>query len=92
MKGKSFQAYYSFPKILNSSFTIILDMGQVGVSTKRALEKKYKHVLASRDLIDDALDLDKRLKQLSTHLRNFEKDLDPFKDTDHKKVRDLKDQ
>jgi len=48
-------------------------MGQVGDN----LEKKYKEVLASRELIDDALDLDKRLEKLSTSLKAFEKEMHP---------------
>ncbi|MBR9691838.1 hypothetical protein GOV06_03540 [Candidatus Woesearchaeota archaeon] len=64
-------------------------MGQAGELKKRNFEKKYKTILASRDLIDDALDLDKKLASIKTHLKNFEKDLDPFKDKDQKKVRDF---
>ena len=63
-------------------------MGQVGVNKK--LEKKYKHVLESRDMIDNALDLDKRLKKLDDSLKKFEKEFDPVKDKDQKKVRDFK--
>ncbi|MEE9525212.1 MAG: hypothetical protein V3V78_01225 [Candidatus Woesearchaeota archaeon] len=53
------------------------------------LDKKEKTILASRDLIEDALDLDKRLAGLKSHLKEFEKDMDPFKDKDQKKVRDF---
>ncbi|MBD3354918.1 hypothetical protein GF361_02955 [Candidatus Woesearchaeota archaeon] len=56
----------------------------------KKLDKKYKKILASRDLIEDALDLDKRLAGLRNHLKNFEEDLSPFKDKEQKKVRDFK--
>jgi hypothetical protein len=63
-------------------------MGQV--RGKKALEKKFKDVLEARDLIEDALDFDKKLASIKSHLKEFEKDLDPFKDKEQKKVRDFK--
>lgn len=48
-------------------------MGQVGNSKDRNLEKKFKDVLAARNIIEDALDLDNRLEKLSSHLKEFEK-------------------
>ena len=65
-------------------------MGQVGGLKKDYIEKKYKDILAARDLIEDALDFDKKLKNVMSHLKDFEKDLDPFKDKEQKKVRDFK--
>ena len=62
-------------------------MGQIGANKK--LQKKYKNVIASRDLIDDALDLDKKLKSISSHLKDFEKVIDPVKDKDQKKIREF---
>ena len=53
------------------------------------LDKRYKKILASRDLIEDALDLDKRLAGLKSHLKEFEKEMSPFKDKQQKKVRDF---
>jgi hypothetical protein len=49
-------------------------MGQVRELDKD-LEKKYKDILAARDLIDNALDFDKRLKKIKDHLKEFESDL-----------------
>jgi len=57
---------------------------------KKKIDRKFKKILASRDLIEDALDLDKRLAGLKSHLKEFEKDLSPFKDKDQKKVRDFR--
>ena len=64
-------------------------MGQVR-GKKREIEDKFKDVLAARDLIEDALDFDKKLVSIKSHLKEFEKDLDPFKDKEQKKVRDFK--
>ena len=66
-------------------------MGQVKELKKRNLEKKYKDILAARDIIEDALDFDKKLASIKSHLKEFEKDLDPFKDKQQKKVRDFRD-
>ena len=63
-------------------------MGQVGVKSTR-LTKKQKAILESRALIDDALDLDKRLKKLDDSLKQFDHDLDLEKDKEQKKVRDF---
>ncbi len=63
-------------------------MGQV--RENKTLRKKYKNVLASREMVEDALDLDKRLKRLDSSLKEFEKEIDPFKDREQKKVRDFK--
>jgi hypothetical protein len=65
-------------------------MGQVGSIDKKTIEKKYKNILASRDLIEDALDFDKKLARIKDHLKEFEKDISPFKDKDQKKIRDFK--
>ena len=65
-------------------------MGQVRKLKKEKLEKKYKEILAARDLIEDALDFDKKLKNVMNHLKDFEKDLDPFKDKEQKKIRNFK--
>ena len=63
-------------------------MGQVGV--KGRLDKKQKAILASRQLVEDALDLDKRLAKLDKSLKKFDEDINPYKDKDQKKVRDFK--
>ena len=65
-------------------------MGQVKGLKKAKLEKKYKEILASRDLIEDALDFDKKLKNVMSHLKDFEKELDPFKDKEQKKIRNFR--
>ena len=65
-------------------------MGQVRESKKRNLEKKYKEVLAARDLIEEALDFDKKLASIKSHLKDFEKELDPFKDKQQKKIRNFR--
>jgi len=65
-------------------------MGSVEELKKRKIEKKYKEILAARDLIEDALDFDKKLKNVMSHLKDFEKDLDPFKDKEQKKIRNFK--
>lgn len=65
-------------------------MGQVRESKKRNLEKKYKEVLAARDLIEEALDFDKKLANIKSHLKDFEKELDPFKDKQQKKIRNFR--
>ena len=62
-------------------------MGQVG---SNILKKKYKKVLDSRELIEDALDFDKKLTAMKSHLKDFEKDLNPFKEKEQKKVRDFR--
>ena len=63
-------------------------MGQVG--RNKTLKRKYKNVLASRDLIEDALDFDKKLASIKSHLKEFEEDLNPFKEKQQKKVRDFR--
>ncbi len=65
-------------------------MGQTLGVKKRNLEKKYKNVLAARDLIEEALDFDRKLISIKNHLKEFEKDLDPFKDKEQKKVREFR--
>jgi len=65
-------------------------MGDFKEFKKRKLEKKYKDILAARDLIEDALDFDKKLKSVMSHLKDFEKELDPFKDKEQKKIRNFK--
>ncbi len=64
-------------------------MGQVS-GKKRNLEKKFKDVLAARDLIEDALDFDKKLSIIKNHLKEFEKEMDPFRDKQQKKVREFR--
>jgi hypothetical protein len=59
-------------------------MGQVRGINK----KKYDKILAARDMIDDALDFDKKLKKISNSLKQFEKDLHPFKEKEQKKIRE----
>ena len=54
------------------------------------ISKKYKDILAARDVIEDALDFDKKLKQVMSHLKDFEKEIDPLKDKEQKKVRDFR--
>ena len=77
-------------QLLYISCAIYSVMGQAGELKKRKFEKKYKEILASRDLIEEALDFDKKLTKIKNHLKEFEKDLDPFKDKEQKKVRDFK--
>ena len=60
----------------------------VGVMNKK-LEKKYKNVLKSRDMVEDALDLDKRLKKLDDSLKKFDQELHTHKNKEQKKVRDF---
>ena len=64
-------------------------MGQVKGLNKK-LEKKYKDILEARDLIEDALDFDKKLANIKSHLKEFEDDLSPFKDKEQKKVREFR--
>jgi len=76
-----------FPKLLYTSSTIIRTMGQVG---SKVIKKKFKKVLEARDLIEDALDFDKKLAAIKSHLKEFEHDLDPFKDKEQKKIRNFR--
>jgi len=62
-------------------------MGQVG---SNVLKKKYKKVLDSRELIEDALDFDKKLASIKSHLKEFEDDLDPMKEKEQKRIRDFR--
>ena len=61
-------------------------MGQV---RKLKLDKEYEEILNSRDIIEDALDLDKKLASIKDHLKDFEQEIHPFKDKNQKKVRDF---
>ena len=54
-------------------------MGQIGGLNKEYIKKEYKDILESRDLINDALDFEKRLNAISEKRKKFEKDLETYK-------------
>ncbi len=52
----------------------------------KKLEKKYKDIFSSKDMLDKVTQLDKRLEKLRTGLKHFDHDLEEEKLKDQKNL------
>lgn len=59
-----------------------------GVSTKKKLEKKYEDILSFDDLLEDVKEFEKKLADMKSGIKDFDKEFSTVKERTQKKIRD----
>ena len=66
----------------------MLTKGEIEAFKAKKLEKKYKDIFSSKDMIEQANELDKRLDKLKSDLEIFDNDLKVEKKQDEQHITD----